>query len=89
MDDKAEAEQKIAVDMNCQNFKTIYRQIRTECSSCKVIVAIGYFPWTALRHTRKCGRHEELHIFRYTGRERLIRSHSSARFCFELSGNSN
>ena len=29
-----------------------------------------------------------LHIL-YTGRERLIRSHSSARFCFELSGNSN
>ena len=27
------------------------------------------------------------HLF--TGRERLIRSHSSARFCFELSGNSN
>ena len=26
---------------------------------------------------------------RSTGRERLIRSHSSARFCFELSGNSN
>ena len=25
----------------------------------------------------------------HTGRERLIRSHSSARFCFELSGNSN
>ena len=25
----------------------------------------------------------------YTGRARLIRSHSSARFCFELSGNSN
>ena len=24
-----------------------------------------------------------------TGRPRLIRSHSSARFCFELSGNSN
>ena len=24
-----------------------------------------------------------------TGREWLIRSHSSARFCFELSGNSN
>ena len=24
-----------------------------------------------------------------TGRERLIRSHSSAMFCFELSGNSN
>ena len=24
-----------------------------------------------------------------TGQERLIRSHSSARFCFELSGNSN
>ena len=24
-----------------------------------------------------------------TGRERLILSHSSARFCFELSGNSN
>ena len=27
--------------------------------------------------------------FRTTGRERLIRSHSSAGFCFELSGNSN
>ena len=27
--------------------------------------------------------------FVYTGRVRLIRSHSSARFCFELSGNSN
>ena len=25
----------------------------------------------------------------HTGRERLIRSHSSARFCFELSGNLN
>ena len=25
----------------------------------------------------------------HTGRARLIRSHSSARFCFELSGNSN
>ena len=25
----------------------------------------------------------------YTGQERLIRSHSLARFCFELSGNSN
>ena len=25
----------------------------------------------------------------YTGRERLIQSHSSARFCFEISGNSN
>ena len=25
----------------------------------------------------------------YTGQEQLIRSHSSARFCFELSGNSN
>ena len=25
----------------------------------------------------------------FTGRARLIRSHSSARFCFELSGNSN
>ena len=29
--------------------------------------------------------HEQCH----TGRERLIRSHSLARFCFELSGNSN
>ena len=28
-------------------------------------------------------------FFQYTGRERLIRSHSSARFCFQLSGNSN
>ena len=30
-----------------------------------------------------------LHTSVYTGRERLIRSHSSARFSFELSGNSN
>ena len=30
-----------------------------------------------------------VHFFQYTGRERLIRSHSSARFSFELSGNSN
>ena len=30
-----------------------------------------------------------VHCFAFTGRERLIRSHSSARFCFELSGNSN
>ena len=29
------------------------------------------------------------HAYDDTGRERLIRSHSSARFCFELSGNSN
>ena len=28
-------------------------------------------------------------LFSNTGRERLIRSHSLARFCFELSGNSN
>ena len=32
-------------------------------------------------HNNKCDLH--------TGRERLIRSHSSARFYFELSGNSN
>ena len=32
MDDKAEAEQKIAVDKNYQKFKAIYGQIRTECS---------------------------------------------------------
>ena len=30
-----------------------------------------------------------LFIFALTGRARLIRSHSSARFYFELSGNSN
>ena len=30
-----------------------------------------------------------LSVSAITGRERLIRSHSSARFCFELSGNSN
>ena len=29
------------------------------------------------------------HVKDNTGRERLIRSHSSARFSFELSGNSN
>ena len=31
----------------------------------------------------------QINLHKYTGRERLIRSHSSARFCFELSGNSN
>ena len=31
----------------------------------------------------------EKYIISNTGRERLIRSHSSARFSFELSGNSN
>ena len=37
-------------------------------------------PWTIrIKGTNKCT----------TGRERLIPSHSSARFCFELSGNSN
>ena len=34
-------------------------------------------------------RHQRYHDINTTGRERLIRSHSSARFCFELSGNSN
>ena len=34
-------------------------------------------------------RVQDEEIFPTTGRERLIRSHSSARFCFELSGNSN
>ena len=28
-------------------------------------------------------------FYNNTGRERLIRGHLSARFCFELSGNSN
>ena len=32
---------------------------------------------------------KKLTTFINTGRERLIRSHSSARFCFELSRNSN
>ena len=31
----------------------------------------------------------EVNTSNTTGREWLIRSHSSARFCFELSGNSN
>ena len=31
----------------------------------------------------------EVNLQEHTGWERLIRSHSSARFCFELSGNSN
>ena len=36
-------------------------------------------------------KHVEVRMFTLfnTGRARLIRSHSSARFCFELSGNSN
>ena len=37
----------------------------------------------------KCILVFSFHCFHYTGREQLIRSHSSARFCFELSGNSN
>ena len=39
------------------------------------------------RKTIENQHHVEIHDV--TGRERLIRSHSSARFCFELSGNSN
>ena len=35
------------------------------------------------------GRPVTLEVKGTTGRARLIRSHSSARFCFELSGNSN
>ena len=31
----------------------------------------------------------EIQFNLHTGQERLIRSHSSTRFCFELSGNSN
>ena len=33
--------------------------------------------------------HNNKDLFEYTGQERLIQSHSLARFCFELSGNSN
>ena len=41
-----------------------------------------------------CGLLQKLHKIKKsehlnTGREQLIQSHSSARFCFELSGNSN
>ena len=32
---------------------------------------------------------DSIYVYGYTGRARLIRSHSSARFCFELSGNLN
>ena len=35
------------------------------------------------------GKDSEFSVQSVTGRERLIRSHSSARFSFELSGNSN
>ena len=38
---------------------------------------------------KKVARNTTSKMFITTGRERLIRSHSSARFCFELSGNSN
>ena len=41
-----------------------------------ILVAEGYYTLVSQQHN-------------VTGRERLIRSHSSARFCFELSGNSN
>ena len=37
----------------------------------------------------KANTHQLTQNNKVTGRERLIRSHSSARFCFELSGNSN
>ena len=36
-----------------------------------------------------CSYHGLFNVQSDTGRERLIRSHSSARFCFELSGNLN
>ena len=37
------------------------------------------------QYTKSCGQNGKT----CTGRARLIRSHSSARFCFEISGNSN
>ena len=40
--------------------------------------------WYRMHALRKC-----CPLLAITGRARLIRSHSSARFCFELSGNSN
>ena len=50
-----------------------------------------------ISHTLKEATNMKVNLFVYfsqsgiiiTGRERLIRSHSSARFSFELSGNSN
>ena len=66
--------------------------------SCLVLALVSYFCVTA---TMVCiGNHWDA-VYRSTGevrmttgysstgRARLIRSHSSARFCFELSGNSN
>ena len=41
-----------------------------------------------LHNVAACERQTSLRHL-YIGRERLIRSHSSARFCFELSGNLN
>ena len=53
---------------------------------------LSCLPLAPLPSTRMCHllvKLKEISVLVITGRERLIRSHSSARFCFELSGNSN
>ena len=55
------------------------------------ILNTSYFILLQIQYFEIIKRHQartfdNIHI---TGREQLIRSHSSARFCFELSGNSN
>ena len=55
-------------------------------------VLYGGFLWYFRNYTRQTSGtavNREVGCFVNTGRERLIRSHLSARFCFELSGNSN
>ena len=48
------------------------------------------FPWREGCNQMLCLQHSTQRLYSsYTGRERLIRSHSSARFCFKLSGSSN
>ena len=73
-------------ESTCEN--SVCRHSRSELASCEKLNATD-----ALTVVRQIEGHQQVSIsslcMTHTGRERLIRSHSSARFCFELSGNSN
>ena len=58
----------------CGGFQTI-QKLRISGTPINFGLRLSFIGWTFL--------------ITVTGRERLIRSHSSERFCFELSGNSN
>ena len=62
---------------------------------CKQVVGINYLQvheeriQSMLNDKTDKNRYFSISYINITGQERLIRSHLSARFCFELSGNSN